>query len=109
MSKEKTETKAEAPAAPAVSANPALVEFPRDTWGFTSELRKIGLLAASDVRGNKEKQDLYLATLRVLAQHSLARFNRDAADLLAQIAEIEERDASLTRRQFGRGDNTDAE
>jgi hypothetical protein len=89
-----------------VSANPALVEFPRDEWGMTSELRKAGLRCASSVRGNKEKQSLFVATLRVLAQHSAARVNSDAADVAAHAAEIEARDASQFRRVASHGVQT---
>jgi hypothetical protein len=99
MTKETKETKA-APAP--VSGNPALVEFPRDTWGFTSDLRKAGLLAASAVRGSQEKQDLLLATLRVIAQHSLARFDGDAEAVQVRLAEIAERDSLVLHRQYGR-------
>ena len=71
---DETETPQAAPAP--VSSNPALVEFPTDPWGMTAELRKAGLRAASSLRGSEEKQAIFLATLRVLAQHALARLER---------------------------------
>ena len=62
-----------------VSANAAHVEFPRDVWGFTTELRKAGLQAAGRVRGDQSKQELLLQTLSIIAQHALARFPEDQA------------------------------
>jgi hypothetical protein len=80
-----------------------MVEFPRDEWGFTSELRAAGLRAASAVRGNDAKQALFVATLRVLAQHAAARFEGDAAAIVAQGKEIEARNASALHRVASRG------
>lgn len=96
MSEEKTE-------APKVSTNPALVEFPRDEWGFTTELRAAGLLAASSVNGNKEKQAIFNATLRVLAQHAAARLKPDADALVKYAEKIAEREASAYQRVASRG------
>lgn len=79
----------EAPVNP-VSANPAQVEWPTDQWGMTAELRKSGLRAAGSCRGNQEKLDLFLATLRVLAQHALARLESDRAELADQLAALDE-------------------
>ncbi|QXP44103.1 hypothetical protein [Stappia phage SI01] len=69
-----------------VSANPARVEFPRDQWGFTSALRKYGLLVASAVRGDEKKLELFLITLGILAQHAQARFPGDVADKNRRLA-----------------------
>ena len=60
-----------------VSANPATVEFPRDTWGFTSELKKHALRAAASVNGSDDKQQLLMDTLAVLVKHVVARFPKD--------------------------------
>lgn len=86
-----------------VSSNPALVEFPRDEWGFTSDLRKAGLAAASAIYGNPEKQALFIATLRVLAQHAGARVNSDAAALKAEGERIEARNAGALHRVASHG------
>lgn len=61
-----------------VSANPAKLEFPRDTWGFTSAVKKTVLLAASAVKGNKEKHDLLVAVLAILIQHLVKRQEPDS-------------------------------
>ncbi len=78
-----------------VDTNPVNVKFPRDRWGFTSQVRKIGLGAASAVKGSKEKHDLLIATLAVLAAHIRARFDGDcdraAARLVAIAAAAEQR------------------
>ncbi len=62
---------------PAVPANPALVEFPRDEYGTMSALRKELLLAASTVRGNETKHKLFLETLSIAAQHAQSRLQAD--------------------------------
>ncbi len=86
-----------------VSHNPAQVEFPSDPWGMTSALRKAGLQAAQSVRGNDEKHELFIATLRVLAQHAAARLPVDAQALKDRLAEIAEREAREHQRTFSRG------
>lgn len=85
-----------------VSSNPAKVEFPRDPWGFTTELRKAGLQAASGVRGDVDKNALFLQTLRILAQHAQSRLNSDAAAVVARGAVIAERNANPYRKQPGK-------
>lgn len=72
----------------AVSANPAQVEFPRDTWGFTTQLRKYGLLVAGAIRGDEEKLTLYIQTLAILAQHAQARIEGDKQAREVRLAEI---------------------
>lgn len=74
-----------------VSANPALVEFPRDQWGFTTQLRKQGLLVAGAIRGDEAKLQLYIQTLGILAQHAQARIDGDKAERAARLAEVAER------------------
>lgn len=112
MAKETKAAAAVAPTAPVaptetpVSTNPAMVEFPRDVWGMTTELRKAGLRAASAVRGNAEKHKLFLATLRVLAQHSAARLNSDAEGTAAHAAKIAARAASAYQRVASHGVQT---
>ena len=96
MSEEKTE-------APKVSTNPALVEFPRDEWGFTSELRAAGLRAASAVNGNNDKQAVFMGTLRTLALHATARLEPDAAALVKHGEQIAAREASAYQRVASRG------
>lgn len=76
-----------APAVPAVSANPAAVEFPRDQYGFTSDLRAIGLSAAGRVLLSQDKLDVYLETLEILAKHGVARFEKNTAAAKAEAAE----------------------
>jgi hypothetical protein len=61
----------------AVDKNPALVEFPVDPWGFTRELRKVGLAAASAVKGQADKHITLLGTLMVLTAHVKARVEED--------------------------------
>lgn len=60
-----------------VSANPTLVKWPRDQWGFTSAIKKEVLEAAGKVRGNTDKHDLLLATLAVAIAHIQKRQAKD--------------------------------
>jgi hypothetical protein len=102
MSKD-TKAVATAPDAPAVAEdtefqrllkqaakNPATIEFPRDEWGMTTELRKAGLRGAASIRGNEAKLRVYLATLSILALHAKARLDDDKASNAARLAESAE-------------------
>lgn len=71
-----------------VSSNPALVEFPRDTWGFTTALRKYGLLVAGAIRGDDQKLTIFLQTLAVLAQHAQARIEGDKEAKRVRLEEL---------------------
>lgn len=79
----------------AAGPNAAELKFPTDKWGFTSEVKKAVLKAASSVRGNEEKQKLLLGTLAVLQAHIRKRYPRDRdvakARLTAQEAAHNER------------------
>jgi hypothetical protein len=91
-----------APAAPAVtsvSANSALVEWPRDEWGSLSNLRKELLLAASNIRGQDDKQEVFLNTLKTAAMHAIARFSADKTALIAEV----EYENNRIARQNGTG------
>jgi hypothetical protein len=70
---------------------------------MTAELRKAGLRAASSVRGNPEKQALLMATIRVIAQHSVARVDSDASALVARGEAIAAREASAFQRVASNG------
>jgi hypothetical protein len=82
-----------------VSANTALVEWPRDEWGSLSNLRKELLLAASNIRGQDDKQEVFLNTLQTAALHAIARFSGDKAALVAEI----EYENNRIARQNGTG------
>lgn len=61
-----------------IPTNPALLDFPQDQWGFTSELKKAVLKAASTVNAQPDKQKLLIDTLELLLAHVDARFSTDA-------------------------------
>ena len=82
-----------------VSANTALVEWPRDEWGSLSNLRKELLLAASNIRGQDDKQEVFLNTLKTAAMHAIARFSADKAALIAEV----EYENTRIARQNGTG------
>lgn len=92
-----------APEALPVPSNPAMVEFPRDVWGFTTELRKALLKAAGSVRGNSDKHDVLMQTIRVGAQHAFARLDGDAGNVAAKVAALADKAAS--RYEAGRVSN----
>ena len=94
------------PAAPVkltVPANPALVEWPRDEWGSLSNLRRELLLAASNIRGQDDKHELYLKTLQIAAMHALARLAGDKAAVEAELLQEAQRveRAAATGRVYG--------
>lgn len=95
---------------PKVPANPALVEWPRDEWGFTSALRQELLRVASAIRGSDEKQKLFLGTLGIAAQHAQARFERDKTDLQAEVQAEADRIERVNRtgRVYGRAVSDEA-
>jgi len=75
-------------------ANPALLEFPQDKWGFTSGIKKEVLKAASTIRGAQDKHDLVIAVLAVLIQHIKLRKASDEelqAERIRRQAEAAER------------------
>lgn len=72
-----------------VSANPALVQFPTDRWGFTSAVRREVLKQAAMVRGQKDKHDLLVGTLAILLSHVQKRFPVDQANRLKYEADIQ--------------------
>lgn len=60
-----------------VSDNSSLIVWPRDEWGFTSELKKAIVKIASRVP-TEEKSDLAIATLMVALAHLKKRRAKDA-------------------------------
>jgi hypothetical protein len=87
----------------AVDQNPAKVEFPADPWGFTRELRRVGLLAASNVRGQADKHITLLGTLMVLTAHVKARVESDQISHREHRARVEAHQAEREKytRNYG--------
>lgn len=71
-----------------VSKNPALIEFPRDQWGMTTAMRRHSLQAAGSIRGDRDKLEVFLGTLQVLAKHVQARLADDMAAREARSREV---------------------
>lgn len=87
-------------------ANPALIEWPTDLFGITSEFRKAVLALGQRVAGHEDKKAVVDATLLVAVQYLEAKFAQDndalvafrvaaQAELEAEQAETEE-DPQLT-------------
>ncbi|QOE32113.1 hypothetical protein CPT_Palo_054 [Rhizobium phage Palo] len=83
-----------------VSANPAQIVWPTDTWGITSDLRKALMRAAGSVQGVPEKHELFVATLMVGLAHIKARRDRDVGNREKRVAEIKQ--AAVARRPLER-------
>jgi hypothetical protein len=90
------------PEVPQVTANPGLLDFPQDKWGYTSKMRKEMLLAAGSIKGQPDKAKLYLQTLDLIRAHVLARYALDK-DVRAQVGKDAEHYASLRHEYKGRG------
>lgn len=60
----------ERPAPTGKSTNPLEVIWPLDEFGFTSMLRKEGVRAIGRIKGDDAKLAVFMATLRVLAEHA---------------------------------------
>lgn len=90
-----------------VSANPVEVVFPLDVHQFSQALRKVGLEAAGNIRGNQNKLSILIETLEILIAHSKLRFvkqksasraNAAAAVKRAEEAAVIERARAVKRR-----------
>lgn len=57
-----------------VSSNPNAVEFERDQYGITSNLKREGLRAAGRVAGDEQKLRTLVKALEVLREHAIARY-----------------------------------
>ena len=73
-----------------VPTNPAFLEWPTDKHGVTSDLKKHALAAIGKIKGNKERHDLVMFTLGVLAKHAMTRYLADKDYQLEQIKLIQE-------------------
>lgn len=67
-------------------SNPMHVQWPTDPWGFTRELRKAILLAASKTAGDKDKKKLLDETLAVGLSFIEAKFKSDEAHRAQRLA-----------------------
>ncbi len=65
---------------PVISANPLEIEWPRDEYQMTHNLRNEIKRAAARMYSDKNKLELIKATLKVGAAHATARLERDIRD-----------------------------
>lgn len=79
-----------------VATNVALLQFPRDPFGFTSAFKKEFLKAASTIRGQDDKHEIILNTLAILTAHVKAR---KSGDLVSRAAIHAQRDAITAEAQ----------
>ena len=78
-----------------VPANPALIEWPRDEWGFCTDLKAALTQAARNVRGNADKRDVFLSIVKIGVQHALSRYDGDKEALQAEIDRESDRIVSM--------------
>ena len=79
--------------------NPRAIEFPFDKHGFTTVLRKEGVRAIGRIKGDADKFDVLIHTLKVLGEHAkikkadhVKRMKADAeATAAAHLADEERR------------------
>lgn len=57
-----------------VPANPALLDWPADTYGATSSLKREIVSTAGAMNGQADKKEVILAVLRIAIEHVEARF-----------------------------------
>lgn len=58
-------------------ANPLTIPWPQDPQGALRELKRGGTAAASRIKGDKGKLKRFQQSLRLLAQHAKALYDRD--------------------------------
>lgn len=63
--------------APAISHNPAFLEWPTDIWGLTKDVKKAFVVLANRVKGQPDKMELVERTLEVALGHLNARYQHD--------------------------------
>lgn len=62
-----------------VSSNPNAVEFERDKYGVTQQLKSVGLRTAGRVNGDKDKLITLCGVLDTLKAHAIARYKAQLA------------------------------
>jgi hypothetical protein len=94
-----------------VSGNPSEVVWPKDPFGVASALKAGGLASAERIRGHEDKYKVVMATLKVLAAHTKARYEKAAKQKLVVAEDLEkarlERDSR--ERNSGSGQAPDSE
>lgn len=60
-----------------VDVNPSKIEWPRDEHGTTSKLKKAFTEAAMSIKGNKQKEEVLIATIMVGLAHIRKRVVKD--------------------------------
>lgn len=79
--------------------NPRKIEWPVDTFGISSMLKKEGVRAAGRIKGDEAKLKTFLNVLKALGEHAKAKFADDRKVAEARIEAVEARDAALTERK----------
>lgn len=64
-----------------VSSNPALVIYPTDVWGMTTDLKATVKYLAARVCGCPEKYKVVQDTLKIALEHLRVRYQEDNARL----------------------------
>jgi hypothetical protein len=91
-----------------VDTNPAKVEWPRDTWGFTSPVKKELLKALSAIKGDADKTILMESVLIIALKHMKARAEADVREraLRSERLEKAQEERLVRQRVYGTGPDT---
>lgn len=60
-----------------VGTNPLKLPFPNDPQGFLLDLKKGGVRAVQRTKGNQDRLDKFMDTLRILAAYAKEKFDAD--------------------------------
>lgn len=69
--------------------NPSLLVWPADNTGFTTMVRKEGARAVGRITGDPERLAVFMATLRVLAEHAAIKVKAQVEAKAQGIADIQ--------------------
>lgn len=85
-----------------VGTNPLTLPWPEDRFGFTVNFKKHGVNTVQRINGNKDKLELFLEVLRVLAKHATEKYEHAKSAHDAKLAAEEQRksDAELEGRML---------
>lgn len=67
--------------APEISGNFALLVFPTDKWGLTTDLKAASRHLSGRICGSEDKYQLVIDTLNLLIRHIDARYQEDSERL----------------------------
>ena len=83
------------------TSNPRKIQWPLDTFGFTTLLRKEGVRAIGRIKGHEQKYRIFAETLQTLASHAKAKYAGQQASTEIALARVEARVVEEAVREIG--------